>query len=309
MSNTPPPPAPVPPEIVAQRQDMMDEDIEIVRHWVRETHSVTHIDANAISEDMARRIIIAVNEGAGEAVDAFARIARRVTRAPLPAEPLSDQLGSATWDDIEHSPAEPSSSESSGDVHSREALDEVAICRVALGINSSETIPAQVPRFGSIIVERAGNRRRIAPATENEEKMAQELDAAIAERDAEQTKRKETAKDFETAFRLVREENDRLIAERDEAKAISQKHGERTKELARQLEQRGIDLDAAHTKALAQEGLRKLLTDLHRVFRCLCLAGSCGKAMDDAWAEYNYGLYPKITAALTPPVAGEGGEG
>jgi hypothetical protein len=61
-----------------------------------------------------------------------------------------------------------------------------------------------------------------------------------------------------TEFRL-RNELAAAHAKLEEAKAISQKHSERTKELARQLEQRGIDLDAAHARLEVEIDNRKAI--------------------------------------------------
>lgn len=53
---------------------------------------------------------------------------------------------------------------------------ENELLRSALGIQQDETIPEQKPQFGTILVDRRdGSRRRIAPATENEEKLAGEI--------------------------------------------------------------------------------------------------------------------------------------
>jgi hypothetical protein len=65
-------------EKLRARLDKREEDVEIVMTYMREVHSVTHIDADAISEKMARQIIKAAHNGSGEAYDAFRRIARAI---------------------------------------------------------------------------------------------------------------------------------------------------------------------------------------------------------------------------------------
>jgi hypothetical protein len=159
---TPPPPAPVPPEL--------PEGYHIIpKDWLR----TNLLPADAIFTFNGRPWRPSNLQGfqlQSWEIDTYGRF--YATRAPLP-------------------PAEPTASESSGDVHFAGALAEI------------ERLKAELEQSSEII-----------------------------------------NLNISTEFRL-RNELDAALTERDEAKAISQKHGERTKELARQLEQRGIDLDTA----------------------------------------------------------------
>lgn len=64
---------------------------------------------------------------------------------------------------------------------------ELAACRAALHLTEEERIVEQTPTLGSILIESKGSRRRVSPATENECRIAADLAAVTAERDALKT--------------------------------------------------------------------------------------------------------------------------
>jgi hypothetical protein len=128
-------------------------------------------------------------------------------------------------------PAEPSSSESSGDVHLRQARERIAELEKQLA-TETQIHKGELKESANIL---AGLEQDLAAAH-----TSLELYTGTTLR-------------LESELREERTLSGQLMIERDEAKAISQKHGERTKELARQLEQRGIDLDAALARAETAE--------------------------------------------------------
>jgi hypothetical protein len=128
-------------------------------------------------------------------------------------------------------PAEPTASESSGDVHLRQARERIAELEKQLA-TETQIHKGELKESANIL---AGLEQDLAAAH-----TSLELYTGTTLR-------------LESELREERTLSGQLMIERDEAKAISQKHGERTKELARQLEQRGIDLDAALARAETAE--------------------------------------------------------
>jgi hypothetical protein len=97
---------------------------------------------------------------------------------------------------------------------------ELNACRIALGIEPSDKIPEQEPKFGSILIDRASSRIRISPTTDEAVELQRELNEAnakLAERGA-------------TCARLALElgEQSANLAERDKKIARLREAMERT---------------------------------------------------------------------------------